>query len=60
MEDWTFVCASCGEDCVTDHPKEEMVKDYKKVFLEEPDEKECAMVCDECYEKLMNELKKQN
>jgi hypothetical protein len=48
-----FVCALCGDRCMSTWSDEEAAEEYRNAFGCEPTPDEARSVCDECYQQLM-------
>jgi hypothetical protein len=48
-----FICACCHEQCVSTHPEEEAITEFEATFGYKPDPERSAVVCEDCYVKLM-------
>lgn len=52
MNNKTFICAHCKEEFEFDWSEEEAIEEKNKNFGD-IDIKNCSIVCDDCYEKIM-------
>lgn len=52
-----YRCAMCGEIFEEAWTMEEANEEYLKNFGKEPSEKDSSIVCDDCYNKIMPQIK---